>query len=157
MISWWWVKYHPKRVEQLTDLNKLYSVAYCWITIANLWHNYAACNNKTYLGLHANCPVFLTDFNRICILSPHFDRSPQYHISRKSVRSDPRPIHVDTRTGMTKLICALRDYANTPKKWFLKGLQQNVNLGEGMLHGTSQSGGWGVSPKRIVWECYSVV
>ena len=25
---------HPKDVEQLTDLNKLYSVASCWIIIA---------------------------------------------------------------------------------------------------------------------------
>ena len=28
------MKYHPKHVEQLTDLNKLYSVASCWIIIA---------------------------------------------------------------------------------------------------------------------------
>jgi len=28
------VKYHPKHVEQLTDLNKLYSVASCYIIIA---------------------------------------------------------------------------------------------------------------------------
>ena len=34
MSSWWWVKYHPKHVEQLIDLNKLYSVASCWIIIA---------------------------------------------------------------------------------------------------------------------------
>jgi len=33
MSSWWWVKYHPKHVEQLTVLNKLYSVASCWIII----------------------------------------------------------------------------------------------------------------------------
>jgi len=33
MSSWWWVKYHPKRVERFTDLNKLYSVAFCWIII----------------------------------------------------------------------------------------------------------------------------
>jgi len=37
MSSWWWVKYHPKQVEQLTDLNKLYSVASCWIIIAILY------------------------------------------------------------------------------------------------------------------------
>ena len=37
MSSWWWVKYHPKHVEQLTDLNKLYSVASCWIIIAILY------------------------------------------------------------------------------------------------------------------------
>jgi len=33
MSSWWLVKYHPKHVEQLTDLIKLYSVASCWVII----------------------------------------------------------------------------------------------------------------------------
>jgi len=31
------MKYHPKYVERLTDLNKLYSVASCWIIIAILY------------------------------------------------------------------------------------------------------------------------
>ena len=35
--SWWWVKYNPKHVEQLTDWNKLYSVASCSIIIAILY------------------------------------------------------------------------------------------------------------------------
>ena len=30
------MKYHPKHVEQLTDLNKLYSVESCWIIVAIL-------------------------------------------------------------------------------------------------------------------------
>ena len=34
MSSWRWVRYHPKHVEQLTDLNKLYSVASCWTITA---------------------------------------------------------------------------------------------------------------------------
>jgi len=33
MSSRWWVKYHRKHVEQLTDLNKLYTVASSWIII----------------------------------------------------------------------------------------------------------------------------
>jgi len=37
MSSWWWVNYHPKHVEQLIDLNKLYSVASCWVIIAILY------------------------------------------------------------------------------------------------------------------------
>jgi len=37
MSSWWWAKYLPKHVEQLTDLNKLYSFASCWIIIATLY------------------------------------------------------------------------------------------------------------------------
>ena len=31
------MKYHTKHVEQLTDINKLYTVAPCWITIAVLY------------------------------------------------------------------------------------------------------------------------
>ena len=31
------MKYHPKHVEQLADLNKLYSVASCWMIIAILY------------------------------------------------------------------------------------------------------------------------
>jgi hypothetical protein len=82
-----------------------------------LWRNYAAGNNKTHLGLHANCPVFLSDFNRICIFSPHFDRSPQYQITRKSLQWDPRRyMWTHGRMDMTKLIGALRDYANAPKE-----------------------------------------
>jgi len=27
-------KYHPKHVEQLTDINKMYTVVSCWIIIA---------------------------------------------------------------------------------------------------------------------------
>jgi len=30
-------RYHPKYVKQLTDLNKLYSVAFCWIIVAILY------------------------------------------------------------------------------------------------------------------------
>ena len=37
MSYWWWVKYHPKHVERLTDLNKLYSVASCLIIIVILY------------------------------------------------------------------------------------------------------------------------
>jgi hypothetical protein len=31
MRSWWWVKYHPKHVEQFPYINKLCNVASCWI------------------------------------------------------------------------------------------------------------------------------
>jgi len=37
MSSWWWVKYHPKHVKQLIDLNKLYSIASCCIIISILY------------------------------------------------------------------------------------------------------------------------
>ena len=47
-------------------------------------------NNKTYFGLHVKCPVSLSDFNPIWSSSTHFYRCPQYHISRKSGRWEPR-------------------------------------------------------------------
>ena len=47
MSSWWWVKYRPKLVEQLTHLNKLHSVTSCldnychgknnWAKVASCW------------------------------------------------------------------------------------------------------------------------
>jgi len=50
MSSWWWVNYHPKYVEQLTDLNKLYSVASCWIIITKYNTMHGPLNIK-YLAL----------------------------------------------------------------------------------------------------------
>ena len=31
VCSWWWVEYHPKYVELFPEINKLCSVASCWI------------------------------------------------------------------------------------------------------------------------------
>jgi len=43
--------YHPKHVEQLTDLNKLYPVASCWIIIAILYDALSIEHTKRYLTL----------------------------------------------------------------------------------------------------------
>jgi hypothetical protein len=37
-------------------------------------------NNKTHLGLHVMCPIFLPDFNQIWIFSTDFSESFQYQI-----------------------------------------------------------------------------
>jgi hypothetical protein len=45
---------------------------------------------KDLLGLYVKHPIFLPDFNRICILSKDSHKIPQYQISRTSVRCQPR-------------------------------------------------------------------
>ena len=46
MSSWWRMKYHHKHAEQLTDLNKVYSVASCWIIIAIYYTMHSLLNVK---------------------------------------------------------------------------------------------------------------
>lgn len=43
-----------------------------------LWQLYVMRNNKMYLGFHVNCPVFMSNFNQIQILSTESHESPQY-------------------------------------------------------------------------------
>ena len=50
MSSWWWVKYRRKNVEQLTGLNKLYSVPSCWIIIAILYDARSTERKKKWNG-----------------------------------------------------------------------------------------------------------
>jgi hypothetical protein len=50
--------------------------AWYHITGRVIWRFNVSCNNKTYLGLHVKCPIFLPDFNKICILSTDFYDSP---------------------------------------------------------------------------------
>ena len=41
----WW-RYQPKHVEQLTDINRMYIVAACWIIIATHYAMHGALNIK---------------------------------------------------------------------------------------------------------------
>lgn len=41
---------------------------------------HATAKNKTRLGLQIKSPIFLLDFNQICIFSPYFHKSPQHQI-----------------------------------------------------------------------------
>jgi len=50
MSCWRWVKYHPKYVEQLTGLNKLYYVASSWIIIA-IFYDVWSIEHKIYVHL----------------------------------------------------------------------------------------------------------
>jgi hypothetical protein len=50
---------------------------------------YVAGKSTTYLGLHVVCPIFLSDFNQIWILSTGFNGSLQHRTSRQSVQFAP--------------------------------------------------------------------
>jgi len=56
--SWWWVKYHPKHVEQFPDINKLCNVASFWIyegrPISNA-HSEIFCQ-RSKVAMRAVCP-----------------------------------------------------------------------------------------------------
>jgi len=43
----------------------------------------------TYLGIHVECPVFLSDFNHIWIFSMFVDKNLRHQISRKSDQWEP--------------------------------------------------------------------
>jgi hypothetical protein len=64
-----------------------------------LWRIYVTGNNETYLSLHTNCPIFLSDFNQIWSFSANFHASIQYQIPRKSTcsRTDTADRHVERR------------------------------------------------------------
>jgi len=50
-----------------------------------LWSVYVLGNNKTHLGRHGKCPIFLSDFSQTFNFATDFGGSPQYQIVRKSV------------------------------------------------------------------------
>ena len=86
--------------------------------------------NKMYLGRHVNCLIFLSDFNHILSVSAGFHHSPQYQVSRKSIRCGSRADtsqhgQTDGQSYMTKLIGAFCNYANVPKKHQLNRLQHS--------------------------------
>jgi hypothetical protein len=58
------------------------------------------------LAPHVKCPIFLTYFNQIWILSTDFRRGPQYKISRNPAQWDKWN---DRQTDMTQPIGVIRD------------------------------------------------
>jgi hypothetical protein len=79
---------------------------------------------QTYSGLHARCPILLSDFNQIWSLSKDFRRSRQYEISRKFVRWEPHwNIRNDRQTdGHDEANSRFAIYATTPKNNIERGL-----------------------------------
>ena len=85
--------------------------------MANL--SYVAGNDKTYLCLHINCQMFLSDFrkkNWIC--QRNFHKSPPVSDFTEIGPMEAELIYADRRTGLTKLIGAFRDYAKSLNEMF---------------------------------------
>ena len=84
-----------------------------------LWRICVAGNNKTCLGLQVQCPIFLSDCNRIWTLSTDSHKGPQYQISWKCVSgsrggtSGHTGRQTDGHDEATYVIGAFCDYANT--------------------------------------------
>ena len=54
------------------------------------WWIYVTGKNRMYAGLHVKCPIFLSHFIQIWILSTDTHKSNQYQISGKSVQRKSR-------------------------------------------------------------------
>ena len=70
-----------------------------------------------YIVLHVKYPLFLSDFNETWIFSTDFLKILKYKISWKSFNRRPNhSTRMDGQADMTKLIIALRNFVNMPKK-----------------------------------------
>ena len=79
-------------------------------------------DKKMYIGLHANYPLFLSYFTETWIFSKVFFFRENLQISNlKKIRPVEAELfhadrRTDSRTDMTTLLVALRNFANAPKK-----------------------------------------
>jgi hypothetical protein len=72
--------------------------------------------SQVYSVLHAKYPLLLSDINKIWLFSAVFRKSVKCQISWKSLQWEPSCfMWKDGTTDMTKLIVAIRNFANTPK------------------------------------------
>jgi hypothetical protein len=69
--------------------------------------------SKTYIGLHAKCPLFLSVFSETWIFSTDFRKNPQISNLMKIC-----PVgHADGQTDITKLMVAFLEFAKRLKMW----------------------------------------
>jgi hypothetical protein len=69
-----------------------------------------------YISLHVKYKLFLSGLIETWIFSTDFQEILKYHISWKSIQWElSSSMWTDTRTYMTKLIVAFRNFANSPK------------------------------------------
>jgi len=54
---------------------------FCFPDSKLLWRFNVARNNKTYLSMHAKCPMFMPNFNQLSISPTNFHKSYKYQIS----------------------------------------------------------------------------
>jgi hypothetical protein len=77
---------------------------------------------KLHIGLNANYPLFLWQFNETEIFTPHFRQILKHQVSWKSVQWEPSySMRTDGRTvgqtEMTKLTVAFTKFSSRPKNW----------------------------------------
>jgi len=69
-----------------------------------------------YIGLHVNCLLFLSDFNKSVIFLAVLLKNAHILHFMKIPPVEAELFHAGGRTDMTKLIAAFRNSANAPKK-----------------------------------------
>jgi hypothetical protein len=89
------------------------NIEYC--TKLFLWRRCVAGKNKTYLSLHVECRIFLSDFNRFMSFSTDFHRRPIPNFM-KICPEETVLIRTDRRMNMTQLRGAFWSYVNARKK-----------------------------------------
>jgi len=69
-----------------------------------------------YIGLHVKYPLFLSDLNETCIFSTDFRKKSTQISNFMKICPQWEPncsMQKDKRTGLTKLIVAFRNFANS--------------------------------------------
>jgi hypothetical protein len=74
-----------------------------------------------YLRLHVKFPLFLSDVIKLGFSRKIFERKVQISSFIKIRPLGAGLFHEERRTDMTKLIVALRNFANATKKWVKAG------------------------------------
>jgi hypothetical protein len=69
-----------------------------------------------YIGLRVKYPLFFSDFNEISNFLNRFSQNTQIPTFMKTRTVEAEFFHADRQTDMTKLIVALRNFSNAPKK-----------------------------------------
>jgi hypothetical protein len=77
-------------------------------------------NNESYLGLHAQCPIFFPIFSKFGFFSSDINKSTQYKISRKSTQSGRAYAYeqMDGHDESNMLSPRLRERAQKPVRLF---------------------------------------
>lgn len=70
---------------------------------ALLWRFNVCGNNKPSLGLHAMCPIFLTNFRQIYIFSTDIHKSSHYQILCRSDTCGQMDGHEEDNRGFSRL------------------------------------------------------
>ena len=98
--------------------HKMYVLIFSATFVWNTYHskkNWAKCNKKMCI-FHVKYPLLLSHFNGTCIFSTVFRKTLEYQLPRSVQWKTTCSMRTDGRTNMMKLIVAIRNFANAPKK-----------------------------------------